>query len=234
MTDLHNLLGYVGGRPVWLLSGADDPVVEPDEPDDADPEPEPQDTWKPPTREEWERLQAAQKRAAGEAATRKRLLQQHGIDHRTGQKAVEDEPEPTSQPPAQPAQQVDRAEQRRQIEAAVAKAVAKVELRYKPALQANAVKAALDESGVAPQWRGLITKALDLSDLDYDENGNGIGLAEQLDALRLEYPSAWAEKTPKPAVKRSAGAAEVDGGRKPAPPAAKTKWEQAINAQMGF
>ncbi|HWB36091.1 MAG TPA: hypothetical protein VHA75_08710 [Rugosimonospora sp.] len=229
------IVGYVNGRPVWLYSGADDPVVEPDdEPDGDEGDAPPADNWTPPTRDEWERLVAAKKKAADEAAVRRRWLQQHGIDHRTGRKAGDDDPEPAAQQPAASAPQVDPVARKREIDAAVAKAVAKTELRYKPALQATAVKTALDNSGVDPAFRGLIKAALDTTDLDYDDEGNGIGLDEQIAALKLEYPQAFAAKKTTPAPRRTTGAAEVDGGRKPAPPEKKLSWQDRINQQMGF
>jgi hypothetical protein len=223
-----DLLGYVNGQPVWLFAGGDEPQVEPDDTDDAD---DATDDWTPPTRDEWDRLQAAKKRASDESAARRKYLQQHGIDHRTGEKAGGDEPPPPAPAEPAPAPAVDRVALQREIQAAVQKAVAKTELKYKPALEKNAVKAALDDSGCDPAYRDLIRNSLDLTDVEYDDEGRAVGLDDQIAALKIQYPQVFSKKSA-PTPRRTGGAAEVDGGQRQPPPAAKKSWMDQINDQM--
>lgn len=223
-----DLIGYVNGQPVWLFGGGDEPQVEAD--DDADTDDEAAE-WTPPTREEWERVQAAKKKASDESAARRKLLQQHGIDHRTGEKVGGDEPAAPAPTEPTPTPTVDRAALQREIQAAVAKAVAKTELKYKPALEKNAIKAALDDSGCDPAYRDLIRNSLDLTDVEYDDEGRAVGLDDQIAALKIQYPQVFSKKSA-PAPKRTGGAAAVDGGQRQPPPAPKRSWMDQINDQM--
>jgi hypothetical protein len=239
MTDSKpgDLLGYVNGRPVWLIGGGDgEPVVEPDDEGDGDEGGDGAGEWTPPSREDYEKLQASHSRAQREAAERRRLLREHGIDPRTGKKADGgSDPEPNDPAPAPAAApQVDKATIKRAVESAVEKAVAQTELRFRPALEKHAVKAALDAAGVDPAYRGLISRSLDLTELDFDDEGNAVGLDDQLAALKVEYPQVFKKTAAPAASRRTGGAAAVDGGQTQPPPAPKKSWIESIDGQMGL
>jgi hypothetical protein len=235
MTDSKpgDLVGYVNGRPVRLFGGADgEPVVEPDD----DPEGDADDTpeWTPPSREDHEKLQAALGRAQREAAERRRLLRDNGIDPRTGKKSDGADPASDDPTPAPAAPQVDKVALKRAVDAAVEKAVATTELRYRPALEKHAVKAALDTAGVDPSYRGLIARSLDLSELDFDDEGNAVGLDDQIASLKVQYPQVFKKTAASGVPRRTGGAAAVDGGQKQPPPAPKKGWLSGIDDQMGL
>lgn len=217
------------------------PSPEPETPEEptvaVEPEPggEPADDWTPPTREEYEATLAKLKTASGEAAARRKYLRAHGIDPKTGQKAEPDEPDPEPDPVPKGDQShgPSPAEIKRQIE----KAAAEAELRglRKTKALVTGVNGALAEAGWNGQRLNSLMKLIDLDDVEVDDDGEITGLAEQIDAIKAEWPEFF-KRTRSTTSANSAGgsgqngaqAAKVDTADKK-PPAPEPKgWAETL------
>lgn len=202
------------------------------------PDEEPADDWTPPSRDEYEQLVAAKKKADGEAAARRKYLRQHGIDPKTGQKTQTDEPDEPEQPaakdPAQPGP--TPAEIRRQIE----KAAAEAELKGRRQTRAlvTGVNATLAEAGWNGQRLNSLMKLIDLDEVEVDDDGEIVGLSEQIDAIKGEWPEFF-KRTRSANPSNGAGgsgqngvaAVKVEAADKPAPKSEPKDWAEVLAAR---
>lgn len=109
-------------------------------------------------------------------------------------------------------------------------AVRTAEAKLKPI----AIRAALLEAGVKPGKIKGATRLLELGEIDVDEDGDVLGLEEQLEELREDWPELFApapsEKPEKPR-RRSPGSRSADGAdKKPEKP--KQRIEDRLVAQL--
>lgn len=149
---------------------------------------EPADDWTPPSRAEYEKLMADKKKADGEAASRRKYLRAHGIDPKTGEKAKADEsdqPNPAADQ-TQAATGVSAADMKRAID----KASAEAELRGRRQSRAlvTGVNGALAEAGWNGQRLNSLMKLIDLDDVEIEDDGSVVGLSEQIDSIKSEWP----------------------------------------------
>ena len=156
--------------------------------------------WTPPSRDEYEKLLARHRAATAEAALRRKLLKEAGINPNTGKRREpEVVPETTKDDQApNPISDVKlRKEQARATEA---------EARASRAMTA-AVRSALQASGVTAKSSRLLLPMIDLEDIDLDAHGDITGLEDRIDELKEEYPELFSKpeevKPRRPA--RSAG-----------------------------
>ncbi|WP_213451580.1 phage scaffolding protein [Rhizomonospora bruguierae] len=241
------VLGHrANGAPIHWAGGGDGEAVTAGEDDDTDDDTGDDETagetdeWTPPTREQWEAAETARRKANREAMERRRLLQEHGIDPRTGKKTGADD---DAAAPAEPAGSGQNpADIKRALKDAADRAAAKTELRYKPALHKLAAKNALDDAGCDPGYRDLVLAGLDMSQVDVDDEGNVSGLDEQITDLKVRYPAVFKQKAATkrtqgtvPAGAKTSGADAVDGGAKPTKPAKSIgDWRSKMLAQAGI
>ena len=147
---------------------AEDPPTPPTDPPTPPADPPP---WTPPTKDEWDRAQAALIKASSEAKDRKEEL-------RRLRAASEDDASKTA---------------REQAEAA--------EKRFKPVAVRSAAKAAFLEAGLqggTPERIARVVRMLDLDALDIDDDGDVTGLAEQVAAIKKDYPELFTPTDKRP------------------------------------
>ncbi|MEU7240317.1 hypothetical protein [Streptomyces sparsogenes] len=202
----RTLIGVVAGRPVYNIAGGsgegdapadeggddsadDDEEEEPDGGGDEEtgrgeePKPKPPakkddgDGWKPPSRDEWARTQAALKKA-NEDAKRNRF------------KAKELE------------QQARAGET--EHEKALREAREEGEKRFRTPLVKAAARVALAEAGVNG-GTDRVLRLVDMDALSVDEDGDVVGLDAEVDRIRGEYPEFFqAPAKPKPKARPTA------------------------------
>jgi hypothetical protein len=226
--------------PVFYADG--DPAVEPDDPEGEPDGGEPEDDWTPPTREEWEANQAKLKTASGEAAVRRKYLRAHGIDPKSGNKLNPD-PEPEPEPEPEPAARKDepRGASPAEVKRAVDRAAAEAELRGRRQTRAlvTGVNSALAESGWNGQRLGSLMKLIDLDEVEIDDDGEIVGLAEQIDDIKREWPEFF-KRTRAAGTSNSGGssgqngapAAKVDAADKKPPKPEPKSWAEAVSQQI--
>jgi len=209
------ILGYrADGRPIHIIAGGaedtddgpDADVEVDDAPDDADadtadtdddtepdekPKPKPpakkavedaEEEWKPPTRDEWDRVRRTMAKRKQEKLDVQKQLNELRDKHR---------------------------EQETDAEKAVREAAEKAEARYKPIIVNKAARAALIQAGATAAIEGdkektearlsRLLKLIDVSDLSVEDDGEVLGLDEQIEGLRSDYPELFEarEKRPK-------------------------------------
>lgn len=142
----------------------------PSETDDT-PEDAPVDEWKPPTREEWQKLQKAQK----DAAEKLRKVNAESTARRLKLKELQ-------------AKNEDEAAkaQREALEAAQA--------RYKPIV----AKSALLEAQARTDRVGALIKLINMDVLEFDGNDEVVGLDLEVARLQDEYPEFFIQPEPEP------------------------------------
>lgn len=222
-------------NPFVLYADGGDP---PEPPVAAEPEPDDESAndWQPPTQEEYEATLAKLRTASGEAAARRKYLRAHGIDPKTGQKTDLDEPdaEPDPAPKGDQPHGPSPAEVKRQIE----KAAAEAELRglRKTRALVTGVNSALAEAGWNGSRLNSLMKLIDLDEVEVDDDGEIVGLSEQIDAIKGEWPEFF-KRTRNPATpSNGAGgsgqngvpAAKVDAADKPAPKSEPKSWAETL------
>jgi len=253
---MHGLIGWVDGRPVYRLAGADgiDFLFEDDDgaddtddgsgdgdddttyipkggnaqrrQDDTD-----ADDWKPPSREEWEKLRRTAKTATAQAVQRKRLLREQGINPRTGR------PFSAGEAVEALAQSDDRSEA-----LAAAREDAQRDTRYRSALATAELKARLTGAGWVGNDLKLVRRLIDMDAIDVEVSDDGDvaieGLDEQIERIRAEVPG-WFRRRRTSAGRSgggddgATGAAEVDGGDTGRPAARRQKsWKDALGSQF--
>jgi hypothetical protein len=145
-----------------------------------------EDEWTPPTREEWQKLQKAQKDAADKLAKVNRESTQRRLKIRELESQNEDDAAKA---------------QREALEAAQA--------RYKPVV----AKSALLEAQARTDRVGALIKLLNMDSLEFDGNDEVVGLDLEVSRLQDEYPEFFTQPelekpeavpVPKPAPKASA------------------------------
>ncbi|MFD4830143.1 phage scaffolding protein [Streptomyces uncialis] len=228
------ILGYAGGRPVYnIAGGAPDDVEVDDAPDDTgtDTDDEPDDDegstagadrarpkppagaaddrdtetgggggddYQPPSREEWDRVRRTMAKRKEEKLTAQRELN-----------ALRDKYK----------------EQETESEKAVREAREEAEARYKPMVVRKTVRAALIQAGATTAVEGdkdktearlsRLMKLIDIGDLSIDDDGEVLGVDEQIDGLRADYPELFeAPAKTKPRV-RPTGAPRKPADDKP-------------------
>lgn len=255
------LIGYTdGGMPVYSVTGGapegEDGGAGEDAPEDGEdaPEEQPEDQYAPPSKEEWVRTQAALRRANKEAADRRKWLDKHGIDPRNGTRYDADEDEDTEdeQPAPKPKAKkkpddgddgeiritqadLDRLDRQRRSEG---KRAAAREATLTRALAKKGIAAGLQEAGWNGKGASLIERMIDVSELEIDDEGEIIGLADQIADVKTEMPE-WFKR---PRATRAAntsgangGAREVDGADKRGKQPVKNEpngWLTRISAQI--
>lgn len=127
-------------------------------------------------------------------------------------------------------------EQQEAIEAAKLEAANK----YKPVVVKNFVEKELISAGVKPNKIGRLVKLMDMTDIEVDDKFNVVGVEEQIEELRDEYPelfTAYAEEVkeeeeekPKPKRRRAPRAEASD---KPAPKTELTANEKLMAQLRG-
>lgn len=120
--------------------------------------------WTPPTKEEWAKTQRALAKANTEAKTRReQLTELRGKSEGDAEKAA-----------------------REQAEAA--------EKRYKPVAVRSAAKSAFLEAGlqtVTPERVAKLVRMLDLDSITVDDDGDVVGLDEQVASIKADYPELF-------------------------------------------
>ena len=217
------ILGYrADGRPIHVIAGGaetdDEPDIEVEVDDELDtddePEPDPDDRPKPkppvkaadpepdeeyvpPSREEWERVRRTLAKRKQEKLDVQRQLNELRDKHR---------------------------EQETDSEKAVREAAEKAEARYKPIVVKKAARAALIQAGATAAVEGdkektearlaRLLKLIDVSDLSVEDDGEVLGLDEQVEGLRAEWPELF-ESREKKAKARPTGAPRPAAAEKP-------------------
>lgn len=217
------ILGYrADGRPIHVIAGGaetddepdtevdDEPEAEPETDDEPEPEetpkpkapakptdPKPDEEYVPPSREEWERVRRTMAARKQEKADVQRQLNELRDKYK---------------------------EQETETEKAVREAEEKAEARYKPIAVRKAVRAALVEAGATAATEGdkakteariaRLMKLVDVGDLSIDDDGEVLGVDEQIDGLRADYPELF-DAPARKAKARPTGAPRPAAAEKP-------------------
>lgn len=234
----------------------DEDGEEDDDGEDGDAEPA---GGRAPSAQEFQELQAAKRRSDHESAARRRLLTQMGVkfNSRTGEPSDPDYLERLMDaaatlgagPPAGDRRGGDnggtderndrqggspgysQADVERAVAREVTRAEARAEARYKPALATMALEAALRAAGWSGESTDVAMRMLDLDEVDV-EGDRVVGVQEQVDDLKAEFPMLFRGGSRRNGTRR--GAEDVDGGdkRRRTPPPRKQSWEERISAQL--
>lgn len=250
LNDNWVLLGRTrNGKLVFQVAGGapEDEGTEGDEGDEGEGDEDVQPEYTPPSADEWLRAQAALKRANSEAATRRHYLEQNGIDPRTGKRddADDEEDAPAPKPAARKRKADDDEDEQlpgidpaefeklQKARRTEGKAAARREAQLMQALSKNAATVALTSAGWNGNGAGVIEKMIDLSEIQIDDDGNVLGIDEQVLEIKNVMPS-WFKQPRAKREKPAGSAADVDGGDKgSAPPLPETKsWLTRINDQI--
>lgn len=221
------------GRPVWPVLGAspdhdegggDDP--DDDGGDDADGEGQddagkpPAGGWTPPSKADWDALQAKQTRANKESARRRKQIEtlQAEIETLKGaqQKAGADADA------AKTAAELAAAQQK--VDAATKREQAAMRAAARRAIIAAGYNGARDGK-VLPSLVGMVH----LADLDIDDDGEVLGLDDQIEAIKAELPALFAPPEPEKPQRRPAP--RVEQGEKKAPPEEQS-WIDRLHRQV--
>ena len=225
------ILGYrADGRPIYVIAGGaedDEPDVEvPDEPEEepeleVDDEPEPEETpkpkppakkaeskpddFKPPSKDEWARTQAALKKANDDA--KRHRLRNKELE----EKARGDETE------HEKALREAREEGEKRFRAPLVRTAARSALVEAGALAFLQDEKDPDSQAAREKGESRLTRLLKLVDtdaLDVDEDGAVAGLEAAVDDLRRDYPELFSAPARKPKV-RPTGAPRQAAPEKP-------------------
>lgn len=188
----------------FLAAGADDAPKDDDDTDD-------DDTAGKAIDPEIVKLQRALKQTRAEAKTRREREEKLLADIDAKDKAGK----------------AELAEARRESEIAE-KARAEAEARYKPATIRAAATPALLAAGAIPARADKLVRLLDHSALDLDPSGEVTGLAEQVAAVKADYPELFTGAEPERRIPRVTG-----GDRPPADQAPKSTAERIASQVLG-
>jgi hypothetical protein len=214
-------VGIVGGRPVWPIMGgapddddddlgldvtnsADDTTDEDggagteqdDTADDAG-------TWSPPDRTEWDKVQKSLADANKQAALHRKEAQEL---KRAATKA---------------ARARTTAEQQKDLDdtaaTAAQEAAEAAERKFKPIAVRAAARAKLLEAGLNAEDKPAMARLLRLIDIDeieLDDDGDPVGLDEQIDDLKTDMPRLFERQLPEPVKPVKARPARIDGANR--------------------
>ncbi|MFB6776498.1 phage scaffolding protein [Streptomyces sp. NPDC056352] len=219
------IVGYVAGHPVYNIAGGapdgddtgdddgEDDGTSTDADDDSDieeeaPKPKPPakpeapavEEFTPPSEAEWRKIQAALKKANDDA--KRNRFRAKELEEKTRTNETEHEK-------------------------ALREAREEGESRYRAPLVKAAARVALSDAGVSgPKDRVL--RLLDMDGLSVDEDGDVVGLENEIDRIRAEYPEFFQTAAkPKPKVRPTAA------DRKPAEEKPKSSAEQHAMRVLG-
>lgn len=252
------VVGYRrNGAPIYNIAGGaelsvaddtdgddDDDASDVDDSDDGD-----EDDWTPPTKEEWQKIQEAKRKADSEAAQRKRFLRDAGFDPKTGRPIekptvqVDDEdeddtdvvvPKKKADEPKGPAFDREKFEKQfqRQLDREVQKAASTGRATAYSLI--HEVPAALTDAG----WNGKnlprMIKLLDLDSVEIDEDGVDYdALAAQVTELKKDFPEFFKRTRMKEAAREVADTGAAGGGRKKAPASEEdVDWKTRMKMQL--
>lgn len=133
------------------------------------------DAWKPPSKEDWEKLNASAKTARQEAASRRKWLKEHGIDPHSGKKIAPDKED--------------------DAKSEVAAKLAAADAKARKALT-SAVRASILAAGADKEVADLLIGKIKFDDLDIDDDGSVEGLDDQLDELKEKYARLFDREEP--------------------------------------
>ncbi|WP_433242540.1 hypothetical protein [Actinomadura nitritigenes] len=238
--------------------GADDDDEDDDEDGGED------DDYTPPSREEWEKTQAKLKRVNSESARRRKWLDEHGIDPRTGKARKDDAddehgddgPAPKKAAAKKKADGKDDDGQddsgggfteeqvSARVKRAVDRATARTELRYKLPLARSAAEAALARANFNGRSLDRVMKLIDLDEIDIDSDGEVIGLEEQVDQIKEDFPEWFSTRRRRRTADTGGGNGGGGGGRastkdvgaadkKPAKDDKPKTWKETLAERMG-
>lgn len=121
------------------------------------------------------------------------------------------------------------------LEAAREEAAAKKEQELKPVVVNAAAKAALLDAGLTAKGPATIKKllrTLDLADIDVADDGEVIGLDDQIDGIKDAFPELFKKDEPAPAPKLRAPRLDA-AGKNNTPTAPKTTGERYAQQILG-
>lgn len=248
-------IGYrANGRPIHLHIGADlsvdddDDSVDHDDSDDVyiddddDAEPEADttdDDWSPPSRSDWDKLNERVKTNNRENAKLrglKNLARSYGVDPTTDDGLAQlEELLRERSPGRQRSESSDAQKAERATARAAEQARAEAETTWKGRATRQAVIAELVQQGLdlsSDKSGSKISRALklvDLTQVEFDADGNVIGASDEVAAVKREFPALFSA----PAKPRRSGAADVDGGDKRSSGKPDGGWREKLNAQFG-
>ena len=160
-------------------------------------QPAEEEDYVPPSREEWERVRRTMAKRKEEKLAVQRELNELRDKHR---------------------------EQETDAEKAIREAEEKAEARYKPIVVKKAARAALIQAGATTAVEGdkektearlsRLLKLIDVGDLSVEDDGEVLGLDEQVEALRADYPELFEAPARKPKT-RPTGAPKPAAQEKP-------------------
>lgn len=210
--------------------GATDDEGEENEGDEGDSQ---DDAYTPPSRDEWERTRAAVKRNNAENRNLrqlKRIAATAGLDLSTdeGRKALEALVKGGGGGRTGGGREPGIAAR------AAERATAATEAKYRPVITDMAVKAALVDAGFSGKNTERVLKMIDVDEIDIVD-GKVIGIAEQIDDLRDEFPEWFRGNATGSGGDRQQrrGAAEVDGGARTTKSSGSQKtWLERVDDQM--
>lgn len=253
------VLGYrENGKPIYNIGGGsidvtdDDRVDDDDDDNSDDTDDKSDDDWTPPTREDFQKLLDAKKKADSEAAQRKRWMRDAGLDPKTG-KAVakpsvdlgdDDDDDTDVVPNAKKKDDVDtddllkqsRDKLEKTFQRQLERETAKAETRGRSTAYSliTEVPSALEEAG----WNGKnlprMIKLLDLDSVEIDEDGvDAEALANQVAELKKDFPEFFKRSRMKDAAKDIADTGTVGGGKKQAPASEEDMdWKARMRLQL--
>ena len=149
------------------------------------PDPKPGDDYVAPSQSEWERTQAALKKANDEA--KKHRLRNRELEEQTRTNETDHDK-------------------------AVREAREEGERRFREPMKKAGVRAALAEAGFASPDRLL--KLVDWDAVSVDDEGDVIGVESEVDRIKADYPELLPQDKPKPKA-RPTGAPRQPGAEKP-------------------
>lgn len=238
----------VAGGSVSFDAGTDDDdekrssrrVVEDDDDDDDDDVDDDDDSgaeddWTPPSKDEWQRILDAKKKADSESAQRKRYLREAGINPKTGElmktppklsSSLNDDDDSDSTDSStnegdkrvvKDSTDVKALEKRLQREMERNLLDQEKDVRSEERFRAATLMAAIPDALNTEGWNGKamprILKLLDLDSLEVDEDGVS-GLEEQVADLKRDFPEFFRRTRMKEAAEKVADRKAAGGGSK--------------------
>lgn len=236
------VVGYrKDGKPIYNVAGgsidvADDVVTDNDDDDDTDDDSDTkdEDAWTPPSREDWQKVLDAKKKADSEAAQRKRWLRDNGFDPKTGQPIAKPSVDLGDDDDTDTTAAVVKKDDKDDTEDVLRATREKLEKTFQRQLERETTKAetrgrstayslisevpsALEDAG----WNGKnlprMIKLLDLDSVEIDDDGvDADALEKQVEELKKDFPEFFKRTRMKDAAKDIADTGAVGGGKKQA------------------